>query len=159
MKPSRPYESLCIIVMLAALLGLGAICVYLVVSAFGIDFATGMRSTAGILLPLVVGGFLAVFKRGLFAGTAGLRPSLAFALAFVFGAGVMLMLRNIDSLRFAPLPEFIVAAGLTILVYAPGSMPGIVRETGKSDVWMAYYFGLVTGMLGYVVLIGFPFAR
>lgn len=156
---ARSYEWVCIVVMLLTLLSLGFICLYLVTSAFAIDAATGIRSTAGILLPLVIGGFLAVFRRGLFAGASALRPPLAFALALAFGVVIMLLLRNIDSLRFAPVAELVIAAGLTILLYAPGSMPGIIRETARNDVWQAYYFGVATGMLGYIVLVGFPFVR
>ncbi len=153
---ARPYEWISIVVMLLTLASLGIICLHLVVSAYGIDTATGIRSTAGIFLPLVIGGFLAVFKRELFAGAATLRPPLAFALALAFGVVVMLLLRYIETLRFAPVAELVIAAGLTILLYAPGSMPGIVCETARSDVWQAYYFGAVTGMLGYIVLVGFP---
>lgn len=154
---SEPYELVRIIVMLAALISLAAICVYLVISAFRLGSSFGIRSTAGIMLPLVLGGFLAVFKREMFEKASALPPALAFIVAAFFGVIVMLLLKNIDSLRVAPIAELIVAAGLTILLYAPGSMPGIVQETTRSDVWMAYYFGIVSGMLGYVVFVGFPF--
>lgn len=157
-KPSEPYELVRIAVMLGTLISLVTICIYLVVKAFQIDSAAGIRSTAAILLPLVVGGFLAVFKRELFARASAIRPSIAFILAVGFAVVMMLLIRNVAAFQFAPVAELIVAGGLTILLYAPGSMPGIVQETEKSDVWMAYYFGVVSGMLGYIVLIGFPFA-
>lgn len=155
-QQSRPYDWISIVVMLATLASLLIICLHLVVSAYNVDAATGIRSTAGIFLPLVVGGFLAVFKRELFAGAAALRSPVAFGLALVFGVIVMLLLRHVESLRFAPVAELVIAAGLTVLLYAPGSMPGIIRETARSDVWQAYYFGVVAGMLGYIVLFGFP---
>ena len=156
---SGPYEFVQITVMLGTLLSLAAICIYLVLTAFHLDVATGIRSTAGIVLPLVIGGFLAVFKRHLFEKASSLTPSIAFLVAVGFGVLVMLLIRNIALLRDAPVAELMVAAGLTILLYAPGSMPGITPETDRSDVWMAYYFGVVSGMLGYVVIMGFPFAR
>lgn len=155
---SKSFESVGIVVMLGTLAVLASVCIYLLVSAFRIDMATGVRSTAGILLPLVVGGFAAVFGSNLFARVAAPKPSVAFAIALVFGAAVLSMLRHIDALRFAPIAELVISTGLTVLVYAPGSMPGIRRESAASDVWMAYYFGVVTGMLAYVVLVGYPFA-
>ena len=154
----RSYESVCIVVMLGTLFSLAAVCLYLVVSAFRIGTDAGIRSMAGILLPVVIGGFLAVFRREVFARAAGVRPAIAFAVALLFGVAMMLLLRHIETLRFAPITEFVVASGLTVLLYAPGSMPGIVRDSTASDTWMAYYFGMVTGMLGYIVLAGFPVA-
>ena len=155
-RTPEPYEFVRVAVMLITLFSLGMICFYLVTTAFDVDFATGVRSIAGVMLPLVLGGFLAVFKRGLFDKASQLSPSIAFVVAAVFAVIVMLLIENIDLLRSAPIAELIVAAGLTILLYAPGSLPGFTQVTERSDVWMAYYFGMVSGMLGYVVLIGFP---
>lgn len=154
---TEPYELVRIGVMLFALLSLAAICLYLVVSAFQAGISLGIRSTAGVLLPMVLGGFLAVFKRELFDKVSRLPAVAAFLIAAAFGATVMLLLENIDALRAAPIAELVIAGGLTILLYAPGSMPGIVRDTTRREVWIAYYFGLVSGMLVYVVFVGFPF--
>lgn len=155
-RSPQPYEFVRIAVMLITLASLGLICLYLVSTAFEIDAATGLRSIAGIMLPLVIGGFLAVFQKALFERAARLPPVVAFLLAVVFAVAVMLLIENIESLRAAPIAEIVVAAGLSILLYSPGSMPGFVQATDKSEVWMAYYFGMVSGMLGYVVLMGFP---
>ena len=155
-RPTEPYEFVRIAVMLMTLISLAAICIYLVTTSFRVDSTTGIRSVAGIMLPLVVGGFLAVFKRSIFEKASSLSPLLAFFLAFGYAVIIMLLIRNIEALRSAPIAELIIAGGLTVLLYAPGSMPGITQETERSDVWMAYYFGMVSGMLGYVVLMGFP---
>ena len=155
-RTPQPYEFVRIAVMLITLASLALICFYLVDSSFEVDAATGIRSIAGIMLPLVIGGFLAVFKRSLFEKAARVSPTIAFLLAAVFAVAIMLLIENIESLRAAPIAEIIVAAGLTILLYSPGSMPGFVQSAERSDVWMAYYFGMVSGMLGYIVLIGFP---
>jgi hypothetical protein len=155
-RTPQSYEFVRIAVMLITLASLAFVCFYLVSSAFDIDSATGIRSIAGIMLPLVLGGFLAVFKRSLFEKAARVSPTIAFLLAAVFAVAIMLLIKNIDALRVAPIAEIIVAAGLTILLYSPGSMPGFVQATDRSDVWMAYYFGMVSGMLGYIVLMGFP---
>jgi hypothetical protein len=110
-------------------------------------------------LPLVVGGFVAVFNRSLLERFSSLPVTPAFLIAVVFGVAVMLLIENLDALRFAPVPELIISAGLSVLLYAPGALPGFMNADQGSDKWVAYYFGIVTGMLGYVVFMGFPFAQ
>lgn len=156
---NAPYEFIRNAVMLATLASLALICVYLVMSSFSASSEAGIRSTAGILLPLVVGGFVAVFNRGLFERLTAIPVIPAFVIAMVFGVGTMLLIRNLDALRFAPIPELIIAAGLSALLYAPGALPGFMNASQSSEKWVAYYFGLVSGMLGYVVFMGFPFAQ
>jgi hypothetical protein len=158
-RRSTPYEFIRVIVMLATLASFALICIYLVMSAFGSGSAAGIRSTAGVLLPLVVGGFIAVFNRGLFERISSVSVAPAFFLALVFGVGVMLLIENLASLRFAPIPELIISAGLSVLLYAPGALPGFMNASQGSDKWVAYYFGTVSGMLGYVVFMGFPFSQ
>lgn len=154
---SEPFELIRVAVMLGTLLSLALICAYFVMSAFAVSGSTGIRSLAGILLPFVVGGFLAVFNRRLFEKAAALPFSAAFAVALIFGVVVMLLIRYIGSFQFAPVAELVIASVLTLFLYAPGAMSGITKDTTRDDVWMAYYFGMVSGMLGYVVFMGFPF--
>ena len=54
--------------------------------------------------------------------------------------------RNIGSLQFAPIAELVIASVLTLFLYAPGAMTGITKDTDRDDVWIAYYFGMVSGM-------------
>ena len=143
--------------MLATLASLALICGYFVVSAFAVSTKAGVRSAAGILLPVVIGGFLAVFNRRLFEKASSVPFSVAFFLAVAFGVATMLLIRNLDALRAAPVAELVVASGLSIFLYAPGAMPGLTQESPRNEIWMAYYFGMVSGMLGYVVFMGFPF--
>lgn len=157
-RRSTPYEFIRVVVMLATLASLALICVYLVLSAFNSGSAAGLRSAAGILLPLVIGGFVAVFNRALLERFSSVPVAIAFLLALVFGVGVMVLIENLAALRFAPVPELIISAGLSVLLYAPGALPGFMNAEQGSDKWVAYYFGIVSGMLGYVVFIGFPFA-
>ncbi|NIO43419.1 MAG: hypothetical protein GTO41_26655 [Burkholderiales bacterium] len=156
---NEPFEMIRIAVMLGTLLSLVLICGYFTVSAFAVSFSAGIRSLAGILLPIVIGGFLAVFNRRLFEKAAALPFSLAFGVALVFGIVVMLLIRNFGSLNFAPIAELIVASVLTLFLYAPGAMTGITTNSIRDDIWVAYYFGMVSGMLGYVVFMGFPFTQ
>lgn len=156
---NEPFELIRIAVMLGTLLSLVLICGYFLVSAFEVSVSSGIRSLAGILLPIVIGGFLAVFNRRLFEKAAALPFSVAFASALVFGVVVMLLIRSFESLSFAPIAEFIVASVLTLFLYAPGAMRGITADVTRDDIWAAYYFGLVSGMLAYVVFMGFPFTQ
>jgi hypothetical protein len=156
---NEPFELVRAAVMLGALASLALICGYFAVSAFGNSTSAGIRSMAGILLPFVVGGFLAVFNRRLFEKAAAVPFSAAFIVALFFGVVVMLLIRNIGSLRFAPIAELVVASVLTLFLYAPGAMIGITKVRTREDIWMAYYFGMVSGMLGYVVFMGFPFVH
>jgi hypothetical protein len=82
----------------------------------------------------------------------------AFIIALTFGVVVMILIRSLDPSRIAPFAELIVASGLTALLYAPGAFRGFMNAT-DGDRWMAYYFGIVSGMLGYIVFMGFPFER
>ena len=146
-------------VMVFAVTCLVLICAYFVISAFNDGGAAGLRSAAGVFLPFVLGGFLAIFNRKLFEKAAIVRPSVAFTIALAFGVVVMLLIRHIDWFETAPVAELVVASGLTLFLYAPGAVVGTVSAAEHRDVWLAYYFGVVSGMLGYVVLMGFPFAR
>lgn len=144
-------------VMILALTSLVVVCGYFVVRSFGAGSAAGIRSTSGVLLPFVVGGFLVVFKRDLIGRAAAIPPIVAFVVAFGFGIIVMLLMKNVDASVQAPIAELIVASGLSLFLYAPGAIIASDRHADRRDVWMAYYFGTVSGMLGYVVLLGFPF--
>ena len=95
-RTPQPYEFVRIAVMLITLASLALICFYLVDSSFEVDAATGIRSIAGIMLPLVIGGFLAVFKRSLFEKAARVSPTIAFLLAAVFAVAIMLLIENIE---------------------------------------------------------------
>lgn len=145
-------------VMILALTSLVVICGYFVVTAFGAGSGAGIRSASGVLLPFVVGGFLVVFKRELFERVAMIPSLIAFIAAFGFGIAVMLLMKNFAGSGRPPVAELIIASGLSLFVYAPGAVIASDRHADRRDVWMAYYFGTVSGMLGYVVLMGFPFA-
>ena len=158
---NEPFELIRVAVMLGTLVSLALICGYFAVAAFDVSGSAGIRSIAGIFLPFVVGGFLAVFNRRLFEKAAAVPFPAAFAIALVFGVAVMLLIRNIGSLQFAPVAELVIASVLALFLYAPGAMTGITKDTTRDDVWMAYYFGMVSGMLGYVVFMGYamPWTR
>ncbi|MDH4108182.1 MAG: hypothetical protein OEW35_07680 [Gammaproteobacteria bacterium] len=143
-------------VMICALASLALICGHFILRAFGVSTSAGLRSMAGVLLPFVVGGFLVAFNRSVFERVARVPSMLAFTTALAFGIVVMLLLENASTLASIPVAELVVASGLSLFLYTPGAV-----MTGKStldhrEVWVAYYFGVVSGMLGYVVIIGFP---
>lgn len=145
-----------IAVMICALSSLVLVCGYFVLLSFDVSSSAGLRSTAGVLLPFVVGGFLAAFNRSLFEKVARVPSWLAFVSALVFGVVVMLLLKNAGPLQDVPVAELIVASGLSLFFYTPGGVMASERQADRREVWMAYYFGVVSGMLGYVVILGFP---
>ena len=154
MSEEERFDLLRIAVMVCALTSLVLVCGYFVVTAFEAGGSAGMRSVAGILLPFVVGGFLVVFRRELLTRVATIPPALAFLLAVAFGVAVMLLIENLELFRQAPVAELIVATGLSLFTYTPGAVIASGDAAARRDVWMAYYFGTVSGMLGYVVLLG-----
>lgn len=150
------FDRVRIAVTVCALSSLVLICGYFVLRAFGIGPAAGLRSTAGILLPFVIGGFLAAFNRTLFEKIATVPATFAFAVSLVFGIGVMLLIENISVFEHVPIAELVVAAGLSLFLYTPGAVMTGESGVGQREVWIAYYFGVVSGMLGYIVFVGFP---
>jgi len=157
-RTNDTFDIIRVAVMICALLSLALICGHFILRAFGASTSAGLRSMAGVLLPFVVGGFLVAFNRSVFERVARVPPMLAFASALGFGIVVMLLLENSSTLANIPVAELVVASGLSLFLYTPGAV-----MTGKSaldhrEVWVAYYFGVVSGMLGYVVIVGFPSA-
>jgi len=146
-------------VMIIALTTLVLICGYFVAKAFGSGSAAGLRSLSAVLLPFVVGAFVVSFRRELLAPVASLPPVIAFAGALGFGILVMLLIEGLDETRQVPVAELVVASGLSLFVYSPGAVRPGSHDPGRRNVWMAYYFGTVAGMLGYVVLLGLPFGN
>lgn len=70
----------------------------------------------------------------------------------------MLTLRHLESFSGVPIPELLVASCLALLVFASGSLYGMAfgRRVRPEDDALSYYYGVVIGMLGYVILLGFP---
>jgi len=157
-RTNDTFDIIRVAVMICALASLALICGHFILRAFGTGTSAGLRSMAGVLLPFVVGGFLVAFNRAVFERVARVPAMLAFAAALGFGIVVMLLLENASALADVPIAELVVASGLSLFLYTPGAV-----MTGKSpldhrEVWVAYYFGVVSGMLGYVVIVGFPSA-
>lgn len=156
---SSTYEVIRMTVMLGTILTLALVCFYLVSIAFDRSLAAGIRSFAGVLLPLVAGGFVFVFKRSLLGKLADLPLPLSFLFGLGFGVLLMVMIANLEVLQFAPIAELVVASGLSLFLFSPGSLHGLttIRQSDQPDRWLSYYFGFVSGLLGYVVSMGVPF--
>ena len=127
---------------------LSLLCLLLVVRAAQGGFAASMRSLAAVLLPIVVASFLRAFASERVGRFAGLPPAPAFALGAGAGAVVMAVVDATERSGI-PIAELVVSASLAVLVFAG-------RDASQRPA-LASYYGTVTGALGYVILLGFPF--
>ena len=140
---------------LAILVVLGS---YLVISGFGKDLPTGVRSLAGILLPILIGSFLFVINRGIFNKLLSLSSSLAFLGSVVIGILIMLALKYLVQQSPVPVTELLVSSCIVVLIFTPGSISSVAFHSVKdnSERALPYFYGITTGMLLYVVIFGLP---
>lgn len=127
---------------------LGALAIYFVVHAFGVNLGTGLRSFAAVIFPLMV---LAFVKAGQLMGekrrTINL-PELPIAVevgAMAAVGVVSMMLLELSTT--IPIVELVMASGFSFIVY--------VLSEGRHRA-APYCLGLVIGSLGYVILVGVP---
>jgi len=128
-----------------ALIGL-----YLIIQAFSQSFTIGLRSLAGSLFPLVMGSFLYVNNRELLRRTAEVSTVVGFLSGFAMGIILMLVLEVMRRATGIPVGEFVVWGCFSVLVFSSISSPG--------DKVFVYSYGLLSGLLVYVIVRGFPLA-
>lgn len=124
---------------------------YLVHNAFGRGSYAGLRSFAAVLLPVVVGSFLYVFNRELLQRVGSVSTVIGFFTGFGLGVAVMFVLRVMGRGSAIPLPELLVSGCFSVLVFSSASTRG--------DKGLAYYYGVMCGLLLYVILLGFPLSQ
>jgi hypothetical protein len=127
---------------------LALIAVYLVFLAFGDGYSIGVRSLAGILLPVVIGSFLYVFKKELLQRLAAVSTLTGFLGGLILGLLVMAVLRLFAHGTGVPVAEVIVAGCFSVLVFSSAAAVG---NRGLSQ-----YYGVMCGILLYVIAFGFP---
>jgi len=120
--------------------------VYFVASAFREGIYPGLQSAAGALLPLIAVTYLFGFQGDRLAAL-GRPPALrlGFVGALVIGFGAMAM---VHALGRAPITEVVLSAIFSGLVFCYASL--------REQRVFAYYYGMMLGILGYIVLRGFP---
>lgn len=137
---------------------LGCLALYLVWLAFRSGFHAGIRSTSGILLPILAGSFAFVVSRDSLRRIQALPVGIAFSGSLVAGALVMAVLRLVVPLSPIPVAEILVASCISVLVFASDSLPRLAFDTPPpaADRPLALFYGVAAGMLLYIVLFGFP---
>jgi hypothetical protein len=121
--------------------------VFFIWRAFTADLASGLRSFAAALLPLMIVTYLTTARReDLSRRTARVPNWITFVAMLVIGAALMPMVSISGSV---PVAELVLAGCFSVLV------GGYVLIEDR-DKAMSYYFGLIPGVLGSVVLTGLP---
>jgi hypothetical protein len=130
---------------------LGLICFYLVFAAFGRGASSGLRSLASVLLPVVIGSCLYVFKRPALERLASVSTAIGFVGGLGMGLVVMAALRLSGQSVVVPLPELLVSGCFSVLVFSSAS--------GSEDRGLAAYYGVMSGLLVYLVILGVPLMK
>lgn len=133
------YGTLAILILIA---------LYLVLAAFGRGFAGGVRSLAGVLLPVVVASFLYVFRRTVLQRLAAVPTFTGLGAGLVLGVLTMVALQYLGRGVSVPLAELVVSACLSVLVFSAAADP--------ADRGLAWYYGVLCGLLVYLVIWGVP---
>lgn len=155
---SAIYDAVRFITVFGTLLILAALALFLVTRAGRGGFYPGIRSFASVLLPIIIGSFVFVFSRETIERLRALRTAWAFSVSTLFGVAIMVTLQFLSQLSEVPIAELLVSACFSLLVFASGS-PAAVALSGSAELAnrsLSYYYGVVSGMLLYVVLLGFP---
>ena len=129
-----------------ALIGL-----YLLVRAYEHGFYIGTRSLASLLFPLVIGSFLYVFKREFLQRLGSVSTQIGFFSSLCMGAIVMVALRFFARTLEIPIAEFMVSGCFSVLVFSTAST--------EEDIGLSYYYGTMSGILLYIIILGFPLLK
>jgi hypothetical protein len=127
---------------------LAAVGLYLNVQAFGRGPATGFRSLAALLFPVVIASFLYVFNRDLLRKLGGVSPAPGFLAGAAMGIVLMLVLELVPRASAVPLAELTVSGCFAVLVFSSVASEG--------DNVFTYYYGALSGLLLYVIVRGLP---
>jgi hypothetical protein len=118
----------------------------------------GIRSAAGIALPMIAGGYAFAAHRGFLRRLRDLPAAVRFSASLVAGALVMASIRFFLVLYPLVIPELVIASCIALLVFASDSIPGLALDVPPrwSDRPLAPFYGLAAGMLLYLVVYGVP---
>jgi hypothetical protein len=146
-KMDAVYEMVRFVTVYGTLAFLALLGFYLVSRAFGAGFYPGIRSFASALLPLVIASFLYLFNREILRRFGALPTAASFLAGAALGVLLMAALRHFAS-SGVPLTELIVSGAFSVLVFS--------SDAARGDRPLAAYYGAMSGMLGYIILLGFP---
>src|SRR6185295_14275313 len=141
------YESIHRFTVSGTLLFLVGVGGYLVARDFTHDLYGGGRSLAAALFPVTTASFVFVFAKELFEQLGEVPPGLSFVGAGAAGFVLMVLLEVLADASL-PLAPLLVSACFALLAFASGSL--------RDNKALPYYYGMVSGLLIYVILFGFP---
>lgn len=154
--PHRPgvegvHEVARVITLYGTLTFLAVVCFFLIVESFNQGFSSGFRSFAAVLFPIIIGSYLFVFNKDVLVRVGQTPTTMGFILGLIFGALVMLSLRFFDQSSGLPVSELVTSGCFAALVFSSSAVPG--------DQSLSYYYGSISGMLLYIIFLGFPLSR
>ena len=147
-RMSGAFETVHFVAVYGTLSFLGILGIWLVVQAAEHGSSVGIRSFAGVLLPAVTASSVYLFNREMLDTLGRLGPGASFALSGLAGVAVMAVLRWFGEGSTVPVAELVVSACFSVLVFSSRALP--------EKHSLAYYYGVLFGMLVYVILLGFP---
>lgn len=136
------------VVLYGTPIALALLGIYLVESAWQRGFYAGVRSLAGALLPIVVASLLYVFSRSTLTRLASVPTAVGVMIGAALGIAVMGVLRVTARESAIPIAELMVFGCFAVLVFSTAAERG--------DKSLSYYYGVMCGLLLYVILFGFP---
>jgi hypothetical protein len=122
--------------------------VFFVAQSFSNGISAGVRSFSAVLLPLMVLTLLTKFRKEQLQRAERFNNGLVFVFTLLVGLAVMELLTIAPT--GVPLAELVVSGSFSVLLFSLAAFPD------DKDKAMFYYFGMILGFLGYVIVLGFP---
>ena len=124
---------------------------YFVLVAFNDGFRPGIRSFAAVLFPLSLVTFIFIFQKGWLTRLGALSAFASFLVSMLIGLIIMVAIRLYARSSAAPVTELVLSASFSLLVFSHASLRG--------QTISAYSYGMICGMLAYIIFLGFPDLR
>lgn len=126
--------------------------IYLNYRSFSTGFWAGIRSLAGILFPLFFATLLFIYKRELINRLRKTRILYSSLLSFLIGIILMVVIKVFGTYDLAskgvPIAEIVLSGSLSLLVWT-----NVGEKDSKA---LSYYYGMILGILFYIIIWGFP---
>ncbi|MGH7822420.1 MAG: hypothetical protein ACREQ9_21865, partial [Candidatus Binatia bacterium] len=113
--------------------------------------APAIRSIAALLFAPTIASFVYLFNRDLLNGLARVGIGVAFAAATASGFMIMVVFRFVVRDFALPIAELVTAACFSVLAFSSRTIP--------EKHALSYYYGVLSGLLAYIILFGFPLVR
>ena len=124
---------------------------YLVFHAFSSGIYPGIRSFAGILLPLIMVTFIFIFQKELLEKLGRIPTLISFFSSLIIGIVVMVVIRFFAYSLPIPITELVLSGSFSILIFSYVSL--------QENRMLSYYYGMISGFLIYIIFWGFPVLR